>query len=483
MLTKGQKKAMQALNSGCNVFLSGEAGTGKSYVLTQFLREISNTKNVLVCAPTGIAAINIHGSTLHRVFQIPLGPISPTTNPLKISGPLEKADVIVIDEISMCRFDIFEFVAKSIKRAEAKAQKKSPSKTTKKQLIVAGDFFQLPPVMTQKDRLILETYWDMDIGDGFAFEAPMWENFDFASIILNEVVRQKDDVEFVTKLNQLRCGNKSGIEWINIHATPKKQKSIHLCGTNKMAEDINMRESKKLTGKSSTYCADISGSVNPTDKPTTDKLTLKVGMQVMTLVNDSKNRYQNGSIGIITSLHDDTVDVSFAKGENVEITPHTWEIIDYKITTGNEKSKVEEVVVGTFRQLPLRIAYAITIHKSQGQTYDAANLSPYCFAPGQLYVALSRLTSIKGLHLCGQIMPQYLITSQEVLDFYASIENTGIPESEQALEKKSVKNSKRGGARVGAGRKQKYGVETCTIRIPISAKKDVLAFLASRKWD
>ena len=142
MLTKGQKKAMQALNSGCNVFLSGEAGTGKSYVLTQFLREISDTKNVLVCAPTGIAAINIHGSTLHRVFQIPLGPISPTTNPLKISGPLEKADVIVIDEISMCRFDIFEFVAKSIKRAEAKAQKKSPSKTTKKQLIVAGDFFQ-----------------------------------------------------------------------------------------------------------------------------------------------------------------------------------------------------------------------------------------------------------------------------------------------------------------------------------------------------
>lgn len=492
MLTKGQRIALQALESGRNVFLSGEAGTGKSYVLNQFLAK-NTRKNILVCAPTGIAAINVNGSTLHRVFGVPIEPIGPTKNPMKTSETVQKADIIIIDEISMCRFDCFEYVAKAIKLAEKEAQNKEYAKAEKlhrepitlppKQLIVVGDFFQLPPVITDKDRPVLENYWGriMNVGDGFAFQAPMWSTFDFVTIVLDEVMRQKGDLDFVANLNCIRRGDKSAIAWFNAQSAQKVQKGIHLCSTNKAAEQINLQEAAKLKGFPRTYTADITGIVNASDKPTSDALTLKKGMQVMSLINDPENRYQNGSLGIITDLDFSGVEVDFG-GQKIEISKHSWDIIDYQIIEKNGESKVEKTVIGIFRQLPLKIAYAITMHKSQGQTYDAANIHPSCFASGQLYVALSRIKSIKSLYLTKKIQPENLITAEAVLNFYDHAITSYEPlELETVTEPKPTKTT-HGGTRAGAGRKKKYGGETCTIRIPVSAKEAVQEFLASREW-
>lgn len=507
-LNKGQEKAMKALRSGRNVFLSGEAGTGKSYVLNQFIKE-SRKKNILVCAPTGIAAINVHGSTLHRVFKVPIEPISPRKIPMKTSDAVQEADIIIIDEISMCRFDCFEYVAKAIRLAEKEMQSKInkkaavmgvvPNRTATKQLIVVGDFFQLPPVITEKDRTVLEKYWgkELNVGDGFAFQAPMWKDFDFVTIVLDEVMRQKD-FEFVTNLNKVRCGDRAALSWFNANAAKQKQNGIYLCATNKAAASLNAVEAGKLKGKSKIYRASISGSVTPSDKMTEDELELKIGMQVMSLVNDPNNRYQNGSIGTVKSLGAKSVMVQF--DELVEIEPFCWEIIDYKITETEDKSKnkVEKVVTGSFEQIPLKIAYAITIHKSQGQNYDAANVEPACFAPGQLYVALSRIKTVEKLHLEAKIKPQNLITSQIVLNFYKHgitqydpidfvTESTKQKEdvTESSVSEVTEKKDGRGGHRKGAGRRRKYGegVETCTIRIPKSAKDAVLEFLTSREWD
>lgn len=476
-LKKGQKAALELLQSGKNVFLSGEAGTGKSFVLNEFLKR-QTKKNVIVAAPTGIAAIQIGGSTLHRLFKIPLEPISPFREPEKIPEEIEKADIIVIDEISMCRFDIFEFVAKSIKSAERTSKRK-------KQVIVVGDFFQLPPVITDKDRDVLEQFWD-EVGEGYAFQAPMWEKFEFVTLVLDEVVRQQGDIDFVTNLNKIRKGDTSAINWFNENSANSPQKGISLCGTNKKAEEINVARANEVSGQERVYKADISGIVNQSDKITSDTLKLKVGMQVMALINDAEGKYQNGSLGTIKMLKTDSVEVLFG-GKTVTVATHEWEVIAYKIDE-NEPTKVRKEVIGRFVQLPLKIAYGITIHKSQGQTYDAANISPACFAPGQLYVALSRVKSIKNLYLTSKIKKEWLITSQDVLDFYEKNKTKidfvteSIPEqaAEPIIE---IVTKSKGGTRDGAGRKKKFGVETCTIRIPKSAKEAVLEFLTSREWE
>ena len=476
ILNKGQEIAMKTLKSGRNVFLSGEAGTGKSYVLNQFIKE-SVGKNILVCAPTGIAAINVHGSTLHRVFKVPIEPISPKKKPTRTSDVVQKADIIIIDEISMCRFDCFEYVAKSIRLAEEEMKIKN-NKKARKQLIVVGDFFQLPPVITDKDRLVLEKYWgkEFNVGDGFAFQAPMWQEFDFVTVLLDEVMRQKD-IDFVTNLNKVRRGDRTGLYWFGGKSAKQKQPGIYLCGTNKAATARNSVEAAKLNGASRIYESTIFGTVTSADKMTEDNLEIKYGMQVMALVNDSHNRYQNGSIGTVKAVRSRSVVVNF-NGQEVEIEPYRWEIIDYKIA--ETENKVEKVVIGTFEQIPLKIAYAITIHKSQGQTYDAANIDPACFAPGQLYVALSRVKSIEKIYLTAPIHERNMITSQIVLDFYNHA--TQYDPKQIEFVTKSTKQEGRGGYRDGAGRKKKYGTETCTIRIPKSAKAAVQEFLASREW-
>lgn len=447
-LTEDQKRALSVLESGNNVFLSGEAGTGKSFVLNEFINKNKN-KNIIVCAPTGIAAINIGGSTLHRVFNVPISVTRPGEYTAKPDNSLIKADVIIIDEISMCRFDIFEYVIRTIRKAEELRQNKENVAAMEKgeiaevlapkQLIVVGDFFQLAPVVTAGDREILATYWDLNkFTDGFAFQSDLWDELNFECVVLKEIIRQKGNVEYIENLNKIRRGDSTGIEWFNSNAKQEPiPNSIYLCGTNKAADEINQKEADKLEGKTIIYNSRVSGQVQASDKVTSDSLTLKVGMQVMTLVNNIEEGYQNGSLGKIVGLSSDSVDVKLNTGKVVNVKAYDWEIIGYEV----QEDKLEKVVIGNFRQMPLKIAYAITIHKSQGQTYSSANVSPNCFASGQLYVALSRVQTIEGMSLEHNIPPSSLKTSHAVKFFYNNLkesETVFIPEDIQSYIDKRV---------------------------------------------
>lgn len=429
-LTDEQKEALKILESGQNVFLSGEAGTGKTYVLNQFIANNRN-KNIIICAPTGIAAINIGGSTIHRVFNVPIGVKRPGEYTISPSEALIKADVIVIDEISMCRFDLFEYVVTTIRRADQLKQHKISSEAYQKgneveiikpkQIILVGDFYQLPPVLSEEDKKVLQKFWNKDeseIGNGFAFQSKLWKELKLNNIILTKIMRQKGDTDFICNLNKIRIGDPSGIDWLNENSSAFEiADGIFLCPTNKQVKEINDAKSDSIKGKSKIYEAIASGQLSNADKATDDNLQLKIGLQVMTLVNDVKGRYQNGTIGKIISMSDNSVQVMLKSGEVVEIEPYTWEVIGYEV----QDDKVEKIVLGTFQQLPLKIAYAITIHKSQGQTYASANINPDCFAIGQLYVALSRVQEVNNIFLQKNICKRSLITSNDVKKFYSML--------------------------------------------------------------
>ncbi|MCC8046566.1 MAG: viroplasmin family protein [Clostridiales bacterium] len=417
-LNEEQKAAFDLLCGGENVFLTGEAGTGKSFLLRCFLDvKKKEGRKVIVCAPTGIAAIQIHGATLHRTFQLKVGPILPGKQVGKVRDVIKAADIIVIDEISMCRFDIFEYVCRYIKKAEELSKKA-------KQLIVVGDFCQLAPVMRSEERLILEKAWQeevAEIGAGFAFVAPAWKCMRFQPIFLHKIMRQKGDPDFVSHLNQIRSGDSNAISWFNEHTSSEQQPGVFMYGTNRLVDIKNQKEIENLQKETRLYLGKKDGFEG--DLPVSEKLILCEGARVMSVINDASGNYQNGSLGTVWKLDDQKVVVRFDNGKTEEMKPFTWQAIDYQIKvdkkTGSER--LVETVIGEFTQIPLKIAFAVTIHKSQGQTYDSANLDPACFGEGQLYVALSRVVCSEVLHLTRPIQKEDLKVSPDVTAFYENL--------------------------------------------------------------
>lgn len=415
-LTKEQQRAYQQMLSGNNIFLTGGAGTGKSYVLQMFINEMEKqNKNVLVCAPTGIAAINVHGVTIHRCFQVSPEP-QVVKHIEKVPKVVQESDIIVIDEISMCRIDLFDFVIRTIMKAEEKS-------LSRKQLIVVGDFFQLPPVTTKNDLSVLNEIYD-HYQKGYAFKSSNWQDLNFKIIELKEVVRQSNP-EFINELNKARIGDFSCVSYFNTHCqTTLFENGITLTATNKKAKQINEDKLSKIPHKAKVYRSRIVGDVKESDKPTLDEIHLKVGARVMVLINDSEqNLYQNGSFGEVYKMEDESVTIMLDNNKTlVTFGYHEWAIENYVLTKRKkgeiEDHHLEKEKVGSFSQIPLKLAYAITMHKSQGQTYDQVNLIPYSFDNGQLYVALSRVKSIDGLCLVNQLRQENLICSQEVKDFY-----------------------------------------------------------------
>lgn len=415
-LTSDQKIAYEYMKSGENVFVTGEAGTGKSFVVNRFIAEMEKQhKNILVCAPTGIAAINVGGATIHRCFQASL---EPQINIRIKTAPkcVQDADIIIIDEISMCRVDLFDYVVRVIAKAEELSLKR-------KQLIVIGDFFQLPPVTTKEDRQVLEKVYP-DYKKGFAFESKNWVDFHFKVVVLKNVKRQNDSV-FIQELNKVRIGNPSSIDYFNKNASKEKiNNGIILCARNAVAKKINEEELDKISSRATIYKSQVNGDVKASDKPTEDALRLKVGARVIVLINDSEsNRFQNGSLGEVVALEKECVHVKIDKTqEEIMFNKHEWEIENYTVEEQSEHGEtyknVKKQKVGSFKQIPLKLAYAITIHKSQGQTYDKVNLIPYSFSCGQLYVALSRVKSIQGLCLLQRMTQEYLICDSKVKEFY-----------------------------------------------------------------
>ena len=396
-----QQKALEAMKAGKNIFLTGGAGVGKSFLVKEFISWAKKEgKNVAVCAPTGIAALNVGGVTCHSAFRLPLGPV-----PIEeVKNVKIGVDTIIIDEVSMLRFDTFGRIVKILL-----AQEKRP------QLILVGDFYQLPPVIMPRDRSTLEEYYPgAKIGKGFAFQSGAWKAYGIETIELTESVRQKDDDGFAAALNAVRVSDFKGIEYIVNHSSKHKfVDGVALCPTNKEADNINLNKLSAIRNKSRMYYAFWKGEVNPGDYPAATRIELKVGARVIICGNDSEGKYCNGSQGTVTQLFEDSVTVELDNGNKVNVKRFTWKAFT--------NAGGEQVEIGSYNQIPVKLGWAITVHKSQGMTLEKVNLNPKMFEVGQLYVALSRLTKAEGLFINGSITPNDLRVSEEVKNFYGKL--------------------------------------------------------------
>ena len=432
MLNAGQQAAVDAILSGGNVFVTGEGGTGKSVAIKKAVNLLrSRGRKTVVCAPTGIAAQNIKGSTIHSAFRFDLAPkVADELDKIAPSKVIEAADVVVIDEIGMVRRDLMDAIAVVVERENdfRRSTNKSPL-----QLVVVGDFSQLPPVVTEKDRpALVDFYGEETLHSNFyAFEADGWKRMRFKTCQLDEPMRQSDP-SFVRMLNLARIGDSTCIPYFNsLVRDDAHDEAISLVPTNRAAELTNAERLKSLDGEERRFEGIVSGKFKTSDMAAPSALVLKPGARCMCLANDKTAGYINGSTGSVEAF--DVVDgegrscvkVRLDNGTSVLVHKNTWENIEYRVVTrkknGAEKKVLEQEIVGTFEQYPLKLAWSITYHKSQGQTIENVVIDPSTFAPGQLYVGLSRATSAAGVWLTRPIEEPDLLADPKVVDFYREI--------------------------------------------------------------
>ncbi|GAA4971492.1 PIF1 family DEAD/DEAH box helicase [Algibacter aquimarinus] len=401
-----------------SVFITGKAGTGKSTLLKYFRKK--TRKNIVILAPTGIAALQVNGQTIHSFFRFPprfikLNTISKNEQRSEL---FQKLDTLIIDEISMVSADIIDGIDKSLK-----LHRNSNLPFGGVQMVFFGDLFQLPPVVVGKE---LNEFYNNHFGSPYFFSANTFNNYSFKKIELQKIFRQAGDTTFIDILNQVRKNqiHDDTLETLNERVVPgflpqRDDYFVTLCTTNKVADGENARRLEGINAKSYFYEADISSNFDTKSIPTSEVLELKEGSQVMLLKNDSGKRYVNGSIGKIKKLTDDKIIVS-VNGMSIELEKAEWEQVEYKYD--KETKKIEPIVTGTFSQYPLKLAWAITIHKSQGQTFDQVviDLGNGAFAHGQTYVALSRCTSLNGIILKRNVQWTDIILDHRVVQFMES---------------------------------------------------------------
>ncbi len=413
-----------------NLFITGKAGTGK----TTFLHKIKNEipKRMVVVAPTGVAVINAKGVTIHSFFQMPFGLILPNQplnhgnnryikfSKIKINI-IKSLDLLVIDEISMVRADLLDGIDKILRR-----YKNSRKVFGGIQVLMIGDLQQLAPIIKPNEWDLLKKHYD----NIFFFNSKAYREADVVSIELKHIYRQKNE-NFISILNEIRNDTLSQEsanilnERYNPNFIPKKEEGyVTLTTHNYKANKINTTELNKIKYKSCFFEATISGKFNENSYPNSKNLELKVGAQVMFIKNDSSQdkRYFNGKMGVITDISDSTVTVK-CKNEDEEIKTEkeTWENINYIIDS--QTNEIKEDVIGSFSQIPLRLAWAITIHKSQGLTFEKLIVDAEdSFAHGQTYVAMSRCTSLEGLVLKTPITNKSIISETTVSNFTEDIE-------------------------------------------------------------
>ena len=434
-------------NTHQTLFLTGKAGTGKS----TFLRYIAQTtkKKYIVLAPTGIAAINAGGSTLHSFFKLPFHPLLPNDtrytqrklkDTLKYNGEkrkiLREVELIIIDEISMVRADIIDFIDKVLRVYSRNIYQPFGGK----QLLLVGDMYQLEPVLKEDERQLLKPYYPST----FFFDALVFKEMKLVSIELQKVYRQIDPT-FINILDSIRTTSVSidQLSTLNkqvgkVIANDKNKLAITLSGKRDTVDHINEQELSRLPGKPITLYGHIEGDFPESNLPTPIELYLKVGAQVLFIKNDKEKRWVNGTLGTIVSFSKEEptiIVVRTEKGEEVNVEQEIWSNVIYSY---NEKEqKIEEQEIGVYQQYPLKLAWAITIHKSQGLTFNNVNidLTGGVFAGGQTYVALSRCTSLEGISLKYPIRKEDVFIRSEIVQFAQRYNN-------QDLIKQVLKESK-----------------------------------------
>lgn len=417
--------------TGRSVFLTGKAGTGK----TTFLKYITRTtaKRYVVLAPTGVAAINAGGSTIHSFFQLPLCPYLPDVKELVTEYQMperyrslrkERAriirtlDLLIIDEISMVRADLLDAVDMTLRR-----YRRSEKPFGGVQLLMIGDAQQLSPVVKESERYYMEKVYPSP----YFFHSKALSRLSYVTIELQKVYRQRDP-DFVDILNAVRDNRLTLplLEKLNarvgarISSDDDGAEPIRLTTHNAQADEVNMRKMDELPDAPMQFVAEIEGEFPENSYPAEEVLTLKSGAQVMFLRNDSEGQYYNGKLGRVEDVMEGMVTVSDEDGMMINVVPVEWENSQYSLD--DNTGEIRQSVVGVFRQLPLRVAWAITIHKSQGLTFDKVIIdAASAFAFGQVYVALSRCRSLGGISLCTPLSTTAIYSDQHVSEFNALI--------------------------------------------------------------
>jgi ATP-dependent DNA helicase PIF1 len=420
-LSKEQRKVFDLIESTReHVFITGRAGTGKSTLLN-YLTE-NTSKQVAVCAPTGVAALNVQGTTIHSLFFLPIGLIGNqklTHSPQK-RKVLQAIDTLVIDEVSMVNADVLDGIDRTLREVRHKRHEAFGGV----QVIMFGDPYQLAPVPPRSPEE--KAYFADHYQSIWFFDAMVWQDAPLRIVEMTEIHRQHDD-EFKAMLNAVRHGNVTPEIGRALNAAGERPTPsgdiITLATTNDRVNRINSAALERLGGELKRAEANVDGEFPSGWFPADESLSLKVGAQVMFLRNDSDQRWVNGTVGQVTRIGK-TVHVD-VDGEEHEVLPAVWE--RYRYDYDAETKTLTREVIAEFTQFPLRLAWAVTIHKSQGQTYNRAviDLGSGAFAPGQTYVALSRITSLDGLYLTRGLRPSDIKVDPDVERFMSAVRIDG----------------------------------------------------------
>ncbi len=435
-------------NTRRNVFLTGEAGTGKTTFLRNFLK--NTEKKCVVVAPTGVAAINAGGSTIHSMFGLPTRMFLPTVETVdphvSQSIPMlqshfhyprpkldifKNLDLLIIDEISMVRCDLFDAIDESLRFS-----RRSNQAFGGVQILMIGDLFQLPPVVRPFEKELLDVYYKSE----FFFDSRVYDELGVLQLKLNKVYRQSDK-SFVGLLNNIRNATLEQGDFETLQERyqpdfePDEDGFVTLCSHNATADTINKTKLENLQAEEYRFNADIRGDFFESQYPIDPLLKVKVGAQVMFVKNDvsGDKRYYNGKIGIVTEVQDDKIFVEDPiKGTLIEVVRETWQNLKYQYDAVKDSVSQEEV--GTFKQFPLKLAWAITIHKSQGLTLEKVIIdAERSFAPGQVYVALSRAVNLYNLYLKSGITGRNIFLDPRIVEY--SQNNAPLDELPDILEK------------------------------------------------